>query len=83
MYLFAFRSRTQSMKFYDILRIQSLACELINTPREVSASCGLSVTVAAADLERAYGLYRYYAFDTAIGIFYREGDKRSSWSRYV
>ena len=73
MYVFAFRSRTQSMKMYDCLRTNGLACEIVNTPREVSASCGLSVCVADDDIERAMGIYRYYTPDTLIGVFYGDG----------
>lgn len=70
MYLFAFRSRTQSMKLYDLLRSNGIECEIINTPREVSASCGLSVRVASEWAERALGVFNYYHPDTLIGVFY-------------
>ena len=73
MFLFAFRSRTQSMKLYDLLRASGIACEIINTPREVSASCGLSVRVPDEAWERAIGVYDYYKFDALIGIFYNDG----------
>ncbi|MDE7395415.1 MAG: DUF3343 domain-containing protein [Clostridiales bacterium] len=69
MLLFAFRSRTQSMKIYDTFRARGCACSIINTPREVSASCGLSVTVPETDAERAIRIYDYYKPDTLIGIF--------------
>lgn len=72
MLLFAFRSRTQSMKIYDTFRVRGVSCEIINTPREVSASCGLSVTVPAEDAERALGIYDYYKPDTLIGIFLKD-----------
>ncbi len=72
MYLFAFRSRTQSMKLYDAFRTGDVPCEIINTPREVSASCGLSVSVPDEEFERAYGIYRYYRPQTEIGVFYRD-----------
>ncbi len=72
MYLFAFRSRTQSMKLYDLLRSNDIACEIINTPREVSASCGLSVSVPDDAIERAVGIQNYYRTETLIGVFYHD-----------
>ena len=79
MVLFAFRSRTQSMKLYDLLRTSGLECEIINTPREVSASCGLSVRVPDDEAERALGVYNYYHPDTLLGVYY--GDERG-YRRY-
>ncbi len=73
MYLFAFRSRTQSMRLYDLLRTSGMRCEIVNTPREVSASCGLSVRVPEDDSERAFEICDYYHPDTLIGIFYYDG----------
>lgn len=73
MFLFAFRSRTQSMKLYDLLRENGVACEIVNTPREVSASCGLSVRVPDEEGEHALGVFDYYRPDTLIGVFYGNG----------
>lgn len=70
MYLFAFRSRTQSMKLYDTLTLSGIKCEIINTPRQVSTSCGLSVRVPDSEGERAMAVFDYYNPDTLIGIFY-------------
>lgn len=75
MYLFSFRSRTQAMKLYDLLRSGGIECEIINTPRAVSASCGLSVTVTPDRYDRAVGVYEYHAVDTLIGIFYYDGSQ--------
>lgn len=73
MFYFAFRSRTQSMKLYDLLRTSGVVCEIVNTPREISASCGLSVRVPEDEQERAFGVYKYYHPETLIGIFYFDG----------
>lgn len=43
-YLFiAFRSREHTIKFYELLRGMRAKAEVINTPREAGAGCGLSV----------------------------------------
>ena len=73
MYLFAFRSRTQSMRTYDLFRSNGLNCAIINSPRDISTSCGLSVRVQDAEYERAYDIYDYYRPDTLIGIYYHDG----------
>lgn len=80
MYLFAFRSRTQSMKLYDLLRTGGVMCEIMNTPRQVSDSCGLSVSVPDSQIERALGIFRYYGLSSAIGIFHGDG---SGYRRYM
>ncbi|MCI8459117.1 MAG: DUF3343 domain-containing protein [Clostridia bacterium] len=73
MFLFAFRSRTQSMKLYDLLRSGGIACEIVNTPRDIAASCGLSVRVPDEAGERAFDVFEYYKPDTLIGVFYGDG----------
>lgn len=74
MVLFSFRSRTQSMKMYDLLRTNGIECEVINTPRQISSSCGLSVSLDERDLERSVGVYDYFHPDTLIGVFISEGN---------
>ncbi len=71
MLLFAFRSRTQSLKLYDTFRMQDIDCKIVNTPRKVSASCGLTVTVDPDDAPRALDVYEsaFRGADTLIGIF--------------
>lgn len=70
MYLFSFRSRTQSMKFYDMLRNENMAAKIINTPRDISAGCGLSVAIDDIIVEDSKKILSYSNFDTFIGLFY-------------
>lgn len=39
----SFRSRTQAAKFENLLKRNKIPCTLINTPREISVGCGVSV----------------------------------------
>ena len=40
-----FTSRTDTMKFYNAIKNYGLFCSVINTPRRLSSSCGVSVKI--------------------------------------
>ena len=42
----AFRSRSETIKFYDYLRSYGANVEIINTPKEAGVGCGLSVKIS-------------------------------------
>jgi len=68
-YIAVFKSRTQTMKFYDKLKKSRLEVSVINTPRQASLGCGLSVKFLYKDLnvvKRLLVLENYYSFG---GIF--------------
>lgn len=69
MYIFSFRSRTQSMKFYDSLRAEKISCNIINTPRQVTGVCGLSVSIGDSNLAAAKKVFASSAYDTFFGIY--------------
>ncbi len=39
----AFRSRAQTIRFYNFLISNNIPCDIINTPKEAGVGCGLSV----------------------------------------
>ena len=39
----AFRSRSHTVKFYDMLKKSGIYAEIINTPKDAGVGCGLSV----------------------------------------
>lgn len=41
----AFRSRAETVKFYEYLRSFDLPAEIVNTPKEAGVGCGLSVKI--------------------------------------
>lgn len=54
MYVVAvFNSRTQALQFAEVLRRMGVSCHIINTPREISNSCGLAVMFLTSKLNRA------------------------------
>ena len=44
------------MALYDRCLAMGIRADVVNTPREVSASCGISVRVHPADYRAAHGL---------------------------
>lgn len=40
-----FSSRSETMKFYKVIKNYGLFCSIINTPRTLSASCGVSTKI--------------------------------------
>ena len=72
-YLIAvFKSRTQVMKFYSILQNYAIESAIINTPREASLGCGLSVRLDLRDYNCALKVLRmdnYYSFGGFFKVF--------------
>ena len=54
MYVVAvFINRTQALQFAEVLRRMGVQCNIINTPREISNSCGLAVMFQSVKIGRA------------------------------
>ena len=73
-YIFSFRSRNQSMRFYEMLKKEGIYSKLVSTPRAVSVGCGLSVQVSPQMLAAARRVFSYGLFDTFTGLFYIDGN---------
>lgn len=76
MLIASFRSRTQVMMFYDFLRKNNVASEIISTPQKISVGCGLSVKFAADKIIIA----RKYAnsLNGFMGFYIVEGRGRNA-----
>jgi len=74
-YIFAFRSRAESMAFFDNTKKQGLFTRLISTPREISIGCGLSVKVNDRNIDTAYELLEVCPNNTFLGVFYCNGSE--------
>jgi len=64
-FIAVFKSRTQTLKFYDVLRQNGVCAGIINTPRQVSLGCGLSVKFFTQNLsfvKRFLTLDNYYSY---------------------
>jgi len=65
-YLFAFRSRTNAMKFAQSLKKEGIKAEVVATPHVIANGCGLSVRVMNIDVARRVLSYSRYATFTGL-----------------
>jgi hypothetical protein len=73
-YLFSFRSRSQSIGFFEMLSRHGIQSKLIMTPRGVSVGCGLSVRVETSQIDTARALFDATAYNSFLGLFYLSGN---------
>lgn len=67
--LAVFRARTQTITFANILKSYNVPVVIINTPRTLNISCGISVKFPVAYKETATDVIARRKFDTFAGIF--------------
>lgn len=67
--VFAFSSRTESMKFFNMLKRARIAAEITGTPRAVGLGCGLSVRVSVSVFAQAASVMTRGAFATFLGAY--------------
>jgi len=65
----AFRSRTDTVRFYEFLRRNGINSQIINTPKQAGVGCGLSVKTATGALESIKKAIRFTALSSFAGIF--------------
>lgn len=44
--IIAFRSRAETVKFYEFIKNRGIPSEIVNTPKEAGVGCGLSVKIS-------------------------------------
>ncbi len=71
-YIYSFRSRNQSMRFFEALKKERIPSKLISTPRAVSVGCGLSVQLSPDFIDAADRVFHYTKYDTYLGLFLLE-----------
>ena len=64
-----FTSRTDTMKFYDILKRYNGFCSVINTPHSLAKSCGISVKISNNQLELSKQIVGHNSFPSFKGIY--------------
>jgi len=67
--IIVFRSRTETMKFSQLLRSYGVRNSVINTPRQASVSCGISVKVELKYVDTARNILLRRRFDSYGGIY--------------
>lgn len=67
--IIVFRSRNETMTFYKIIANYGLFCSVINTPRALSASCGVSVKIDRRLIAQSLNILKTKKFSTFNGIY--------------
>ena len=64
-----FRARSETMNFAMLLKSYKIPCQIINTPRSINVSCGISVKVSSSFLNEVRQVLSRRKFDTFGGIY--------------
>lgn len=64
-----FRARSETMNFAMLLKSYKIPCQIINTPRSVNVSCGISVKLSTTYLSEVRQILSRRKFDTFGGIY--------------
>ncbi|NCB48705.1 MAG: DUF3343 domain-containing protein [Clostridia bacterium] len=72
-YLIVFRARSETMKFYSILSSYGVKSEIVNTPRQISVACGISLKISSQDVPIAKEILTRRQFNTFAGIYLGSG----------
>ena len=75
----AFRSRQQVLKYEEIFARSGIASQVVSTPREIAAGCGLSLRFAMNDLQQVQSVLARHRPVNLIGLYRleRRGDGRA------
>ncbi len=65
----AFKSRSHTVRFSEVLRNNRIQNEIVNTPKQAGVGCGLSVKISKSSLEPAKRVLRAFKSNTFAGIF--------------
>lgn len=65
----AFRSRTDTVRFYEFLRRNGVNSQIINTPKQAGVGCGLSVKSGIGTLDSIKKAVRITSLSSFAGIF--------------
>lgn len=68
-YLAVFRARTQTLLFANLLRSYGVTVTIINTPRSINVSCGISAKFSATYKKTAESIIARRKFDSFAGFF--------------
>lgn len=67
--IIAFKSRTELQNFAKSLRLYGINVSIINTPRSISISCGLSARAEYCYLQTIKSILQRNSFESFLGIF--------------
>lgn len=67
--LAVFRARNETITFASFLRSYGISAQIINTPRKINVSCGISVKFLKSQIQIANQLLARRKFETFVGFF--------------
>lgn len=67
--LAVFRSRTEALTFSNLLSSYGVSVSVVNTPRRISVSCGISIKFDVKFQVIASEILARRKFDTFVGFF--------------
>jgi len=65
----AFRSRSDTVRFFNFLSANGLHAEIVNTPKQAGVGCGLSVKVSKNSLSFTRRALSVFGESSFIGVF--------------
>lgn len=68
-YLAVFRARTQTLMFANLLKSYGIPVSIVNTPRRINVSCGISAKFLNIYKPQAEQVLSRRHFDTFAGLF--------------
>ena len=71
-YIAAFRSRSQTMRLFQVAKSRGIACSIITTPREASIGCGISLSYGQDSHAAVKNLVMRGDFNALIGFYKME-----------
>ena len=74
-FIVVFISRSETMKFANILNSYGFKSAFINTPRKISVSCGISVKIENKAFQTAKEILKRRQFYTFGGFYYLRGEE--------
>ncbi len=67
--IIVFRARSHTINFANLLQSYKVPCQIVNTPRKVNVSCGISVKFDSMYLKSVQSILARRYFDTFGGIY--------------
>ncbi len=65
----AFKSRTQTLEFYDAMQKNGVPCSIVNTPKEANIGCGISVRFNLNFIQKAKLILSRGKYSAFAGFF--------------
>lgn len=69
-----FNNRNKAMQFASMLKRLGVKSKIINTPRELSVSCGISVVLDSRNLGQVKNIIEKYGFRDVVKLYLVSGE---------